>query len=145
MKRLSGLVWSLLLAGPLLAQSASSCPAAPFRSGPSWNGWSPDGSNARFQPEQAAQIPAAQVTRLKLKWAVGFPGVKSVMGAPVVVGGRVFVGVDNGSVYSLDAATGCQYWVFKADAGVRSAVTIAHAESRLAAFFGDLTANAYAV
>jgi len=148
MKRLSGLLWIPLLASPLAAQSANSCPAAQaavFPSGPSWNGWGPDASNARFQPEQAAQIPAVQVPRLKLKWAFGFPGVKSVMGAPVVVGGRVFLGVDTGEVYSLDAATGCQYWTFKADAGVRSAITVAHAGSRLAAFFGDLKANVYAV
>jgi len=148
MKRLSGLFWLPLLASPLFAQAENSCPAAmaaTFRSGPSWNGWGPDASNARFQTEQAAQIPAAQVTNLKLKWAFGFPGVKSVMGAPVVVGGRVFLGVDTGTVYSIDAGTGCQYWTFKADAGVRSAVTVAHAESRLAAFFGDLKANVYAV
>src|SRR5581483_11602974 len=148
MKRLSGLFWLPLLASPLFAQAENSCPAAmaaTFRSGPSWNGWGPDASNARFQTEQAAQIPAAQVTRLRLKWAFGFPGVKSVMGAPVVVGGRVFLGVDTGEVYSLDAATGCQYWIFKAEAGVRSAITVAHVESRLAAFFGDLKANVYAV
>ena len=112
---------------------------------PAWNGWGPDASNARFQSENAAQIPAARVPQLKLKWAFGFPGVKSVMGAPVVAGGRVFLGVDTGEVYSLDAATGCEYWVFKADAGVRSAVTVEPVGARYAAFFGDLKANAYAV
>ncbi len=136
------------LAGLASAQAANHCPSnsRPVDlSAPAWNGWGPDASNARFQPEKAAQIPAAEVPKLKLKWAFGFPGVKSVMGAPVVVAGRVFLGVDTGEVYSLDAASGCEYWVFKADAGVRSAVTVAQAGTRSAAFFGDLKANAYAL
>src|SRR5215467_6445627 len=140
MKRLSVL---FCLAGLAAAQTANHCPsnARPIDlSAPAWNGWGPDSSNARFQPESAAGIPAAQVPTLKLKWAFGFPNVKSVMGAPVVAGGRVFLGVDTGEVYSLDAATGCEYWVVKAEAGVRSAVTVAQAGTRPTAFFGDLKA-----
>lgn len=136
------------LAGLAAAQTANHCPSngrAIDLSAPAWNGWGPDASNARFQPESAARIPAAQVPNLKLKWAFGFPNVKSVMGAPVVAGGRIFLGVDTGEVYSLDAPTGCEYWVFKADAGVRSAITVAQAGTRSAVFFGDLKANAYAV
>lgn len=136
------------LAGLAAAQATNRCPSTsrPIDfAAPAWNGWGPDGSNARFQPEKAAQLPVARVPRLKLKWAFGFAGVKSVMGAPVVVGGGVFLGVDNGSVYSLDAATGCEHWVFRADAGVRSAVTVERVGTRSAAFFGDLKANAYAV
>jgi len=136
------------LAGLAAAQATNHCPSTsrPIDfAAPAWNGWGPDGSNARFQPEKAAQLPVARVPRLKLKWAFGFADVKSVMGAPVVVGGRVFLGVDNGSVYSLDAATGCEHWVFRADAGVRSAVTVERVGTRSAAFFGDLKANAYAV
>src|SRR5690349_19596871 len=136
------------LAGLAAAQATNRCPSISRPvdfAAPAWNGWGPDGSNARFQPDKAAQLPVARVPRLKLKWAFGFAEVKSVMGAPVVVGGRVFLGVDNGSVYSLDAATGCEHWVFRADAGVRSAVTVERVGTRSAAFFGDLKANAYAV
>lgn len=117
------------------------CPAGArmAASGPSWNGWGADLSNTRYQP--AAQIPAAGISKLKLKWAFGFPGVKSVMGEPSITGGRVFVGVDTGMVYAIDAASGCVYWSFKADASVRTAITVDGA----AAYFGDLKANAYAV
>ena len=45
-------------------------------------------------------------------------------GQPTVVAGRVFVGVDTGYVYSLDAATGCVYWSFQAETGVRNAISI---------------------
>src|SRR5262249_31769430 len=113
------LLLALALATSALAQSGTTCTAEVDREfGPSWNGWSPDGSNTRFQA--AGLIPAERVPELKLKWAFGFPNVKSVFGAPTLTGGRVFLGVDTGSVYSLDAFTGCVYWTFQADGGVRS-------------------------
>ena len=134
------------------------CPAisrfTDLSTGPSWNGWSPDGTNARFQSAQGAQLQADQVSRLKLKWSFGFPGASAVFGQPTVAGGRVFLGVDTGFVYALDAATGCVEWSFQADAGVRSAISVealpqagaAQASPpRYAAYFGDLKANAYAV
>jgi len=115
-------------------------------SAPAWNGWGVDLSNARFQPEKAAQISAERVPRLQLKWAFGFPDVKSVLGQPAVAGGRIFIGVDTGNVYALDAATGCQQWSFHADAGVRTAISIAPLSGgRNAAYFGDLKANIYAL
>ena len=67
----------------------------------------------------------------------------SLIGAPTVFGGRVYVGTDNGTVHSLDARTGCQYWTFKADAGVRN-VTFGPL-GQPEAFFGDQKANVYAV
>jgi len=140
----------LILPACLFAQStpeSNRCSAPPRfdLSGPSWNGWGPDSSNARFQSAPAAKIPADQVSRLKLKWAFGFPGAKAVLGAPVIAGGRVFLGVDTGIVYSLNAGTGCLNWSFRADAGVRSAVTVEHVAERYVAYFGDLKANAYAL
>ncbi len=138
MRRFSSLFLFVLLADPLFAQT---CPARDLSSSPAWNGWGVDASNTRFQPAKDAQLPADQVPRLKLKWVFGFPGVKSVLGQPSVAGGRVFLGVDTGLVYALDAATGCVYWTFQAEAGVRTAITIAPP----AVFFGDIKANVYAV
>jgi len=48
-------------------------------------------------------------------------------------------------VYALDAATGCIDWMFKADAPVRSAISIGPLGARWAAYFGDQKAQAYAV
>jgi polyvinyl alcohol dehydrogenase (cytochrome) len=132
---------TLLAAHAAIAQTGQCTPAAPLTdpgATPAWNGWGVDLSNSRFQPARAAQLIAAQLPQLKLKWAFGFPGVKSVMGQPSVVSGRVFLGVDTGAVYSLDAARGCLYWSFMADAAVRTAISIDRAGSRFAAFFGDL-------
>ncbi|MGH9591532.1 MAG: PQQ-binding-like beta-propeller repeat protein, partial [Bryobacteraceae bacterium] len=51
-----------------------------------------------------------------------------------------------GRVYSLDARTGCQYWVFKASTTVRTAITVAAAPGgRYAAYFGDTNASVYAI
>src|SRR5215471_17382212 len=71
--------------------------------GPQWNGWGRDLSNSRFQPVAAAGLTAAEVPRLKLKWAFGFPAGVSANAQPTIASGRVFVGSDNGYVYSLDA------------------------------------------
>ena len=150
MKRFPALACVCLLwfAHGLSAQTTNPCPAnTPFDpgAGASWIGWGGGLENTRFQDQKSAGIAAADVPKLKLKWAFGFPGAKSVYGQPSVVGGRVFVGVDTGAVYSLDAATGCVYWMFQADSGVRSAVTLHRIDTRSMAYFGDGKANAYAV
>jgi polyvinyl alcohol dehydrogenase (cytochrome) len=116
---------------------------------PSWNGWSPDASNARFQPAKAAGLAADQVPQLKLKWAFGFPAAEIMWGQPTIVAGRVFIGVDTGAVYSLDAATGCVHWSYQADAGVRNAISVAPVQgqgaAKYAVFFGDVKGNVYGV
>jgi len=116
---------------------------------PSWNGWSADPTNARFQPAKAAGLSADQVPRLKLKWAFGFPAAEIMWGQPTIADGRIFIGVDTGAVYSLDAASGCVYWSFQADAGVRNAMSIApvkgQGSAKYAVYFGDIKANVYGV
>ncbi len=73
---------------------------------PAWSGWGGT-TNARFQTERAAGLKAADVPRLKLKWAFGLPGGSSLYSQPAVAFGRVFVGNDDGVVYSMDAKSGC--------------------------------------
>src|SRR5439155_17559206 len=111
--------------------------------GPIWNGWGPSITNTRFQKD--AGLTAEQVPKLKLKWALGFPDATSAWAQPTIASGRVFVGSQNGTVFSLDAKTGCIYWTFAANGGVRTAVTIGPRGSGFAAYFGDTNANAYAV
>jgi polyvinyl alcohol dehydrogenase (cytochrome) len=112
---------------------------------PHWNGWGVDPSQHRFQPADMARLSASDVARLKLKWAFGFPGASRAVTQPTVFGGRVFVGSQNGKVYSLDAKSGCTYWEFDAGKGVRSAVVIGPRGDGWAAYFGDQGANAHAV
>ena len=127
------------------------CAANPSMGPPSravdWDGWSPSVDNTRYQAKPG--LTAADVPRLKLKWAFGYPDGLSAYGQPTVVAGRVFVGADTGYVYSLNAATGCVYWSYKAKAAVRGAVTVGRVgegkDARYAVFFGDFQANAYGV
>ncbi len=133
--------------------SAGLCPpgSPAFRplSGPSWNGWSVDLVNTRFQPAAMAGLTAAQVPKLKLKWAFGFPGTTAALAQATVAGGRVFVGSQRGTVYSLDARTGCIYWSYQASTAlVRTAVSIgprSGAPGRYTAYFGDHQAHLHAV
>jgi len=112
---------------------------------PRWNGWGVDPSNHRFQPAAMAQLAAGEVPRLKLKWAFAFPGDARAFAQPAVVGGRIFVGSQGRRVYSLNALSGCIYWVADADFPVRSAVTIGQQGQKWVAYFGDQHANAYGV
>ena len=115
--------------------------------GPSWNGWGSDMSNSRFQSAQAAGLTAAQVSELKLKWAFGFPQGVSANTQPTIASGRVFIGSDNGYVYSLDAQTGCVYWSFENGSIVRNSLTVGpvtgQGSTRYAVFFGDGKANVF--
>jgi polyvinyl alcohol dehydrogenase (cytochrome) len=125
--------------------------SSPFTaaSGPQWTAWGHDASNARFQNAAMAGLTAADIPRLKLKWAFAFPGDLQSYGQSTVAGGRVFVGSWGGKVYSLDAGTGCVHWFYEAGAGVRSAV--AHGRvtisgsGRDVVFFGDAQAFVHAV
>lgn len=113
---------------------------------PMWNGWGNDLANTRFQPAKAAGLSAADLPKLTLKWAFGYPGATVASGQPTIAAGRVFVGNQNGFVYSLDAKTGCTYWSFKADGGVRAAITIAPiGAGRHIALVGDIRATVYGV
>jgi polyvinyl alcohol dehydrogenase (cytochrome) len=117
--------------------------------GPAWNGWGVNTSNTRFQDATMAGLTSAELPRLKLKWAFGFPGDLNANGHPTYAGGRVFVGSPGGKVYSLDAATGCIHWYLDTVVQVRTAISVAGIQTAAgpvnAAFFGDAKANAWAV
>ena len=130
------------------AGACTSTPPFDPSKGPQWNGWGVDVTNQRFQPAAQAGLTADQVPKLKLKWAFGFPNANSARGLPTIVGGRVFVGSMSGTVYALDAKSGCVIWTFKAQSGVRAGVVIgprAGSPGKYVAYLGDGRANAYAL
>ena len=114
---------------------------------PMWGGWSPSSTNTRLQSTAQAGLTAADVPKLTLKWAFGFPDATSAWSQPTVAGGRVFVGSQNGTVYALDVKTGCVQWTYTAAGGVRTAPTFGArpGSSAPALYFGDTGANVYAV
>jgi len=111
-----------------------------------WNGWGVDLTNTRLQPVKMAGMNASQVPKLALKWAFGFPNASSAMAQPTLVAGRLYFGSFDGTVYSVDAKTGCIFWTFKAPAMVRTAINVGALRSgRYALMFGDAQANVYAI
>ncbi len=118
------------------------CPSRGLTKAPAtgdWNGWSPDVLNSRFQPSPG--LERRDIPTLRLKWAFVFPDSASASNQATLVRGRLFIGSWDGVIYALDPETGCSYWTFKADSGVRTAVTVVGD----AAYFGDFLANVYAL
>ncbi|MCW1385017.1 PQQ-binding-like beta-propeller repeat protein [Novosphingobium sp. KCTC 2891] len=112
-------------------------------------GWGYD--NRRFFPTEVAGLAAKDLSRLKLKWAMAFPGAVQARSQPVVAMGAIFVGSQDGTVYALDLATGCARWTTRVSAEVRTAVVVEPwaAGSKPATnprvFFGDLRGNVHAL
>ena len=126
--------------------SAAPAPQPDPLAGPAWNGWGRGITNARFQSAEAAGMTAADLPRLTLQWAFGFPGATSAGTQPVLAGGRVYAATAEGVVYVLDAKTGCIHWTLEVEASIRSAITLdQRGDGRLVAYFGDQAANVYAV
>ena len=74
-----------------------------------WKGWSPALDNARFQTADHAGLNREQVTKLKLKWAFGFPEGGSAA-QPTVAGGRMFVGTPQVSMHWTRGPGACTGW-----------------------------------
>lgn len=130
------------LTGDASGAAAGRCASNPalgaLGANPLWNGWSPTSANMRYVTKG---LTAAQTPKLKLQWAFGFPDATMAWAQPSVAFGRVFVGSHNGTVYSLDAKTGCIYWTFSAKGGVRTAVAV----DGKAVYFGDTSSTVYAL
>ena len=134
---------------PLPSSAFCSATATPFRfssSGAGWTGWSTGVNNWRFQDSKGAGLTAADVPKLKLKWAFSLGNETAARSQPAAAGGRIFFGTATGDVYSLDSQTGCIYWTTTIEGGIRSALVIGPAEhaKRAAVYFGT-GQNAYAL
>jgi len=112
--------------------------------------WGITPENTRFIPAAIARLEASDVPQLGLKWVFAYPGATRARSQPVVAGNTVYMGSQDGTVFALDIDSGCARWNFRADAEVRSGVTIESArpgdsESRPQAYFGDFIGNVYAL
>jgi len=114
--------------------------------GPQWNGWGRDLDNSRFQPKPG--IKAEDVPMLKVKWAFAHPGPMAT-GQPTIIGDRIFLTIEAGLIYCLNAQTGCTYWTMNAGAAVRAAISIGPlppgGPAKFAAYFGDEKSNVQAI
>ena len=131
---------------PVSRCTAATPTADPARS-PGWMTWGADATNSRHVPKGG--LTAADLPRLKLKWAYGYEGATAARVQPAMAGGKLFVASDNAQLHALDPKSGCTYWTYKADSGVRSPLTVGPyktaGRSGYAVFFGDQRAVAYAI
>jgi polyvinyl alcohol dehydrogenase (cytochrome) len=146
-EHLSGKSFGSDITGASVGRCAASPPLPNPATSPAWSGWAPAVTNTRFQSTQQAGLTAEQVPKLSLKWAFGFPDATSAWSQPTVASGRVFVGSQNGTVYALDARSGCIHWTYTARSGVRTALAFGPREDAngYAVYFGDTGANVYAL
>jgi polyvinyl alcohol dehydrogenase (cytochrome) len=117
---------------------------------PMSHGWGTDLDNNRYVDAATGGLDDEAVRALELKWAVAFPNALRARSQPGIAGGSLFVGSQDGTVYALNAKTGCLRWTFRATAEVRTAIVVSpwdagDESARPTIFFGDLLARAYAV
>ena len=110
-----------------LGAGALEAPACADKPGPldfgaasQWNGWGRTETQARYQPTPG--IAAADVPKLKLKWAFAYSGSRN--GQASVIGDRLFINSASGAVYALNAETGCAYWRFDVPGGSRASIVV---------------------
>ncbi len=109
-------------------------------------GWGQELGNDHFVPAAVAELNVADIPRLKLKWAFAYPHSVRARSLPTFAYGALYVGSQDGTVYALDAASGCIRWTFKTSAEVRTPVVVpATAAALKPAFFGDIIGRVHAV
>ena len=124
---------------------ANLCAGSAWGQGAAWASWGGNLENTRFQSTKDAGLTAEDLPRLKLKWAFGFPDASTLRSQPALYRGWVFAGGQDGTVYALEAATGCVHWATAVQSQVRSGITVGEAAAQPAIFFGDSAGYVYAL
>ena len=108
-------------------------------------GWGHD--TRRYVAPEVAGLDRAELERLELKWAFGYPASTRARSQPTIAMGAVFVGSQDGTVYAFDLETGCVRCTFAARAEVRTGITLGKRgpDETPTAYFGDIIANLYAI
>ncbi len=139
-------------ADPKLPPPRCQGPAAEFDFArpPPFSGWGFDPANTRYVDSRVSGLSAANIARLRLKWAFGVEGAARMASQPTLAGGAIYVGAQDGSVYALDQRSGCLRWQFHASAEVRTGIVVSSwsagdVSARPHVYFGDLIGNVYAV
>jgi polyvinyl alcohol dehydrogenase (cytochrome) len=109
------------------------------------SGWGNNKEGTGFRTTQQAGITAANVEKLKLKWAFAFPEATIMRAKPAVVDDWLIVGGQFGDVIAIHRKTGKMGWRFTAAAAVRGAISILRSGNTITAYFADYSTNTYAL
>lgn len=83
--------------------------------------------------------PGSLPDRLSLAWRFGTGG--PVLASAAIVGGKVYVGSSDGTLYCLDLVTGSKIWAYRASDAIEAAITVV--DNRV--YFGSKDGWFYAV
>lgn len=134
-----------LLCAPLVTLAATCDTGFTPGAVDTWQGWGASTANTRANSEPGNPLRSDTLSRLALKWAYGFDEVRSMVGNPALYGNAIFIGDEKGRVRALHRDSGCDFWLFQADNGVRTTPVVAAVDGRILVFFGDRSATVYAV
>lgn len=91
-------------------------------------------------------VTAANVNQLELRWALAIPNATEMRSQPVLSGGLMYLGTQNGDLLALEQASGCVRWHYRAMSAVRTALTMEMgADGVPTLFFADDLGTVYAV
>jgi polyvinyl alcohol dehydrogenase (cytochrome) len=113
---------------------------------PEVSGWGFSPANTHFIPGAVARLSPSDIPKLTVKWTFAYPGAMRARSRPTFAYGALYVGSQNGTVYALDAKSGCIRWTFATTAEVRTSVLIPPTTgTKKTAYFGDIIGRVYAV
>jgi polyvinyl alcohol dehydrogenase (cytochrome) len=115
--------------------------------------WGLDYGRTRYQSLEEAGLSSTAPENLEVAWTIALPNTTQMRSQPAFAGGFMLMGSQDGTVYGLDATTGCQHWTFKAYSEVRTSFAISTWDAEEAgdtaptpiAVFGDHVGNVYGV
>ncbi|MEQ1857310.1 MAG: PQQ-binding-like beta-propeller repeat protein [Longimicrobiales bacterium] len=110
-----------------------------------WMGYGANLEGTGYQSSERARLGTGDISHLQLRWAFAFPDGSQARTKPTVVGDVLLIGDEFGTVYAIEATSGCVRWTFEADAAIRGAVLVGESEGRQLAYFVDSRTSAYAL
>jgi polyvinyl alcohol dehydrogenase (cytochrome) len=128
---------------------ATYCAASPTRSFAPGKvlDWGMRPENWRAVGKDQTSIDAENASGLKLAWVFAFPGSTRSRVQPTIAGDVLFTADQFGTVYALDAATGCTRWTVQSDKEIRSPLIVGTnaAGEPDALYFGDIAGQVHAI
>ena len=129
--------------------AATYCAASPTRSSAPGKvfDWGMRPENWRAVGKDQTSIDGENASGLKLAWVFAFPGSTRSRVQPTVAGNVLFTADQFGTVYALDATTGCTLWTVQSDKEIRSPLIVGTnaAGEPDALYFGDIAGQVHAI
>ena len=144
---IAAVVITIASLGSAFAQSSEAPPnlcaqrAAPFAESvrqPQWNGWGTDADAAPIPERGGRTTPSAARSAVDTQVGVRLSEAPPMAyGQPTVAGKRLFVGSADGTVYALDADTGCLLLDLQGRRSRADGDQRRQGRRRLGVYFGD--------